>query len=40
MDGERAPLRGASVKVAIFNMEVSSADGLRSESVEQRHLCP
>jgi len=38
VDGERAPLRRARVKVALLHVQVPSAHRLRPEPVEQRHF--
>lgn len=35
MNGESTPLRGAGMKVAVFDVKVSSWDGLRAESIEE-----
>jgi len=38
MYGESAPLCGAGVKVAVFSVQIASADGLWPETIEQGHL--
>lgn len=40
VDVEGAPLLGAGVEVATFHVEITRADRLGPQSVEQRHLGP
>ena len=38
VDGEGAPLRAARVEVVVFDVQVARADGLRAQTIEERHL--
>jgi hypothetical protein len=40
MNGEGAPLGGTGVKIVIVHVQVTSADRLRAESIEQGHFGP
>jgi hypothetical protein len=40
VNGEGAPLGGTGVKIVIVHVQVTSADRLRAESIEQGHFGP
>ena len=38
MNGEGAPLSGTGVEIVVVHVQVTSADRLRAESIEQGHF--